>query len=201
MSACRTEADLRTYISEFILPNIKDAELDKLLVLYPQDPTQGSPYDTGDQNAFTPQFKRIASILGDCVFQAPRRFFLKNISGRQNTWSFCMYFPRYLLAPSFTRQFNTVSKRLKSLPVLGSVHSSDILNMYGGGDLTDYLINFATNLDPNGGLSPRWPQYTLKSPQLMTLVDSQGTNRTITQDAYRVEEMEFLTNLSHKHHF
>jgi len=90
---------------------------------------------------------------------------------------------------------------MKSLPVLGSVHSSDILNTYGGGDLTDYLINFATNLDPNGRLSPRWPQYTLKSPQLMTLVDSQVTNRTITQDAYRVEEMELLTNLSHKHHF
>ena len=71
--------------------------------------------------------------------------------------------------------------------------------MYGGGDLTDYLINFATNLDPNGGLSPRWPQYTLKSRQLMTLVDSQATNRTITKDAYRVEGMELLTNISLKH--
>jgi len=200
LSACRTEADLRTYISEFILPNIKDAELDKLLEFYPQDPTQGSPYDTGDQNAFTPQFKRIASIMGDYAFQAPRRFFLKNISGKQNTWSFCMYFPWYWPLHS-SINFNTVSKRMKSLPVLGSVHSSDILNIYGGGDLTDYLINFATNLDPNGGLSPRWPQYNLKSPQLMTLVDSQVTNRTITQDAYRVEEMELLTNLSHKHHF
>ena len=63
--------------------------MDELLTLYPQDVTQGSPYDTGTQNALTPEFKRIASILGDVVFQAPRRFFLNNVSGKQKTWSYC----------------------------------------------------------------------------------------------------------------
>ena len=63
--------------------------MDKLLTLYPQNVAQGSPYDTGTQNALTPEFKRIASILGDYVFQAPRRFFLNNISEKQNSWSFC----------------------------------------------------------------------------------------------------------------
>jgi len=91
---------------------------------------------------------------------------------------------------------HTVSKRLKSLPVLGSFHGSDILNIYGGGDLTDYLIHFATNLDPNGGLSPQWPGYTTSSRQLTTLADSQDSNRTITLDTYRVEGMAFLTKLS-----
>ncbi|KAH9020058.1 carotenoid ester lipase precursor [Lactarius hengduanensis] len=176
-----TEAELRNYISEFILPGVMDAELDQLLTLYPQDVTQGSPYDTGTQNAFTPEFKRIASILGDFTFQVPRRFLLNNTSGQQNTWSF-------------------LSKRMKSLPVLGSVHSSDLAIIYGGEDLTDYLIQFATDLDPNrGGLYPQWPRYTTSSPQQMTLVDSQGTNRTITLDTYRVEGMKFLTELSLAH--
>ncbi|KAH9175637.1 Alpha/Beta hydrolase protein [Lactarius sanguifluus] len=165
-----TEADLRNYLTELFLPNATNAELDELL-------HTGSPYDTGIQNAFTPQFKCLASILGDFGFQVLRRFFLNNLSEKQNTWSF-------------------LSKRLKSLPVLGSFHGSDNLNIYGGGDLTDYLIHFATNLDPNGGLSPQWPQYTTWSRQLMTLVDSQVTNRTITLDRYRVEGMELLTNLS-----
>ena len=71
--------------------------MDELLTLYPQDVTQGSPYDTGTQNALTPEFKRIASILGDFVFQAPRRFFLNNVSGKQNTWSFCMLHMFYRL--------------------------------------------------------------------------------------------------------
>ena len=63
--------------------------MDELLTLYPQNVTQGSPYDTGTRNALTPEFKRIASILGDFEFQAPRRFFLKTVSDKQNTWSFC----------------------------------------------------------------------------------------------------------------
>ncbi|KAI9454047.1 carotenoid ester lipase precursor [Lactarius psammicola] len=172
-----TEAELRNYLSEFFLPNATDADMDELLALYPQDVTLGSPYDTGTQNAFTPQFKRLASILGDVGFQVPRRLLLNNLSEKQNTWSF-------------------LSKRLKSLPILGSFHGSDLSNIYGGGDLTDYLIHFATNLDPNGGLSPQWPRYTTSSRQLMTLVDSQVTNRTITLDTYRVEGMEFLTKLS-----
>ncbi|KAH9060191.1 carotenoid ester lipase precursor [Lactarius vividus] len=172
-----TEAELRTYLLEFFFPNATDAQMDRLLMLYPQDVTQGSPYDTGTQNAFTPEFKRIASLLGDFVFQAPRRIFLDNSSEKQNTWSY-------------------LSKRLKSLPILGSAHASDILNLYGGGDLTDYLIHFATNLDPNGcGLGPQWPRYTTSSRQLMTLVDGQAT-RIITSDTYRVEAMKYLTKLS-----
>ncbi len=179
--------------------------MDRLLTLYPQDVTQGSPYDTGTENAFTPEFKRIASLLGDLVFQAPRRFFLNNLSEKQNTWSFCTLhitifpFTGSGPCPHSHVDFHTVSKRLKSLPVLGSLHGSDIQNIYGGGDLTNYLIQFATNLDPNGGLSPQWPRYTTSSPQLMTLVDSQVTNRTITLDTYRVEAMKFLTKLSLTH--
>ena len=63
--------------------------MDELLALYPQNVTQGSPYDTDTQNALTPEYKRIASILGDVVFQAPRRFFAQTVSEKQNTWSFC----------------------------------------------------------------------------------------------------------------
>ncbi|KAH9068091.1 Alpha/Beta hydrolase protein [Lactarius deliciosus] len=170
-----TDADLRNLLSGFFLPNATDVELDNLLTLHPQDDTRGSPYDT-PKNAFTPHFKRIASILGDSVFQAPRRFFLNNVSDKQNTWSF-------------------LSKRLKSMPVLGSAHGSDVQNIYGPGELTDYLIHFATHLDPNGGSSPQWPQYTTSSPQLMTLLESQVTNTTITLDTYRVDGIVFLTEL------
>jgi hypothetical protein len=65
--------------------------MDELLKLYPQNVTLGSPYDTGTQNAFTPEFKRIASILGDLMFQATRRLLLNHASEKQNTWSFCTW--------------------------------------------------------------------------------------------------------------
>ena len=85
---------------------------------------------------------------------------------------------------------------MKSLPLLGAVHGSDIANIYGDGDLTDFLIHFATYLDPNCGLSPEWPRYSTSSPQLMTFLDGQTSNRTITLDTFRAEGIELLTNLS-----
>jgi acetylcholinesterase len=61
----------------------------------------------------------------------------------------------------------------------------------------DYLIHFATNLDPNGGSSPRWPQYTNASPQLMTLLPSNGTD--ITQDTFRADGLDYITQLHLAH--
>ncbi|KAH9970754.1 Alpha/Beta hydrolase protein [Lactifluus volemus] len=72
-----TGAELHDYLSRTILSGASSEEIDELLKLYPQDATQGSPFDTGEQNAITPQFKRIAAIIGDIEFQAPRRFFLE----------------------------------------------------------------------------------------------------------------------------
>ena len=103
-----------------------------------------------------------------------------------------------LILPRSRADSHTVTKRLKSLPILGSAHGSDTPIIFGGGDLTNYLIHFATNLDPNGGLDTYWPPYTTKSPQLLTFYDSPlPTN--VTLDTYRAEAMKFLTELSLVH--
>ncbi|KAF5376939.1 hypothetical protein D9615_007293 [Tricholomella constricta] len=176
-----TDAKFRTYLKSTFLPTVSDADIDKLLKLYPSDITQGSPYDTGIFNALTPQFKRMASFLGDGVFQAPRRFFLDQRSGKQNTWAF-------------------VSKRLKALPVLGSVHASDILNVYGGGGMADYLIRFAATLDPNKpNSSLQWPKYTTATRKLLTFYDGLIFDEKITEDTFRRDAMAFLTNVTLAH--
>ncbi|KAI3620784.1 carotenoid ester lipase precursor [Moniliophthora roreri] len=169
-----TEAQVKEYVkTEFV--SIPDADLDRLLKLYPQDITQGSPYNTGIFIAISPQFKRFASFQGDAVFQAPRRFFLESLTGKQPMWSF-------------------LSKRLKALPVLGSVHGSDLLNVYGGGELADYLIRFAATLNPNGNTGINWPQYTKESPTLLQFQDGL-IPLTLTQDTYRKEAMQALTEV------
>lgn len=59
------------------------------MIFYPSDVTQGSPFDTGILNAITLQFKRIAALLGDSVFQAPRRWFLQNaLKSNPDIWVF-----------------------------------------------------------------------------------------------------------------
>ncbi|KAG6824132.1 hypothetical protein H0H87_012506, partial [Tephrocybe sp. NHM501043] len=175
-------------------------EVENIQSFYPADITQGSPFDTGILNAVTPQFKRIASFIGDGVFQAPRRFFLQQRSGLQPTWAFCK--PAILAQASdkVTRDDFPVSKRFKLLPILGSLHGSDILNIYGGGGMADYLIRFATNLDPNSKniLDLQWPKYTVGSPKLLTFIDGL-IPVTITDDTYRKAAMNALTNLTLAH--
>ena len=75
------------------------------------------------------------------------------------------------------------------------VHASDLLNVYGSGDMVDYLVRFAATLDPNGNTGINWPQYITASPQLLTFQDGL-IPLTITQDTYRQAGMEFLMQLS-----
>ncbi|PBK67236.1 alpha/beta-hydrolase [Armillaria solidipes] len=171
-----TNAEVATYLKTVIFPNISDQDLNTLLELYPANPLEGSPYGTGILNVLTPQFKRIASFQGDAVFQAPRRFFLQNLSGKQNIWAF-------------------LNKRLKLVPILGSFHASDILNVYFGGDMADYLIRFVATSNPSGSTGIQWPQWTTKSPNLLTFNDGLSPPLTITQDTFRSDAMNGLSKI------
>ncbi|KAF7365669.1 Carboxylic ester hydrolase [Mycena venus] len=171
-----TDAAFIQYITSIWLPQATTAMSSSLHALYPNDIIDGSPFDTSILNAATGQFKRIAAFQGDAVFHAPRRFFQQARSGKQKQWGF-------------------LSKRLKAVPFLGSFHVSDILNIYFDGELTDYLINFATNLDPNGKTVPSWPAYTTAAPNMMTFLDGLFPT-TITQDTFRAEAIGFLTNMT-----
>ncbi|EGN97860.1 hypothetical protein SERLA73DRAFT_109097 [Serpula lacrymans var. lacrymans S7.3] len=170
-----TNDQVYEYIKSYFLPNAPSENVTTLLEMYPQNVTEGSPFNTGYLNVITPQFKRLAALQGDGTFQGPRRFFLQQRSGKQNMWSF-------------------LSKRFKATPFLGAFHGSDLFNVFGPGDMTDYLVRFVANLDPNGNTSIYWPQYTTQSPNLLTFRGGL-TRLNITQDTYRKEAMDYITNL------
>lgn len=75
-------------------------------------------------------------------------------------------------------------------------HGSDLLSFYGAQDARDYLINFINNLDPNGQDLLFWPQYSAASPQLLTMLDGGSTSLNLTEDTYRMDGINLLTNLS-----
>ena len=85
----RSEDEFRDYLRGNYIPEISANDMESILDLYPADITQGSPFDTGILNALTPQFKRMAAMQGDLVFQAPRRFFLSQRAGAQTAFAFC----------------------------------------------------------------------------------------------------------------
>ncbi|KAI0036079.1 Alpha/Beta hydrolase protein [Vararia minispora EC-137] len=150
-----------------------------LMEAYPEDPRLGCPFDTGMRNVVTPQFKRIAAMTGDFIFNAPRRLLFREIVNRQPVFSY-------------------VNKRLKNTPVMGAYHGSDVDIVFRPDDMTDYLVRFATTLDPNGGNTNAsqiyWPQYTFDEPKMLTFLDEDSL--AITEDTFRKEGIQIIIDLS-----
>ncbi|VDB94161.1 unnamed protein product [Peniophora sp. CBMAI 1063] len=171
-----TDDEVRQYLQQYFFPTANTSLLDDIFAGYPQDPSLGSPFDTGSNNTLTPENKRIAAILGDVLFQAPRRFLLAERPGSANAYAF-------------------LHKKSKASPVLGAYHTSDVSDIYAATDFTDALINFATNLDPNGKTLINWPVYTPDFPALFTFSNGSVT-QSLTNDTFRVEGMQALIQAS-----
>ncbi|KAL7280942.1 hypothetical protein ACG7TL_005891 [Trametes sanguinea] len=166
-----TDEEFAKFIKKGYFPTASEDAMDLLMHYYPSDPAAGSPFETGDAYAFTPEYKRIAAFQGDFVFESARRFFLHHLSARQKAWSF-------------------MSKR-SQVKGLGATHSTDLQDVFGGGDMADFLIRFVNTLDPNGGPEINWPVYSPEAPQLLAFVDGEQPLEIIS-DTFRKEAMEYL---------
>ena len=62
-----TDAQFRQWLTQTYLPSAPSTIIDQIAAAYPNDVTQGSPFDTGYLNALSPQFKRVAAFQGDLV--------------------------------------------------------------------------------------------------------------------------------------
>ncbi|KAF9237743.1 Alpha/Beta hydrolase protein [Melanogaster broomeanus] len=175
-----TADELHAYLKMYWAPNSTDAAVTNMTTLYRGDVTQGSPFDTGTENALTPIYKQLAALQGDAMFQAPRRWLLSYRSGKQDMWSY-------------------LSKRSKQTPYLGSYQGSDLLNIFGrDGDMADYLIRFVANLDPNGNTTIQWPKYTTASPNALVFLDG-SPSQDIEQDNFRQDGINFLMTYFRDH--
>ncbi|KAI1788049.1 carotenoid ester lipase [Ganoderma leucocontextum] len=169
-----TDEEFLDYLESYYYLNTPADEVAKILELYPSDPAAGSPYNTGDNDAYSPQYKRMSSWQGDFI-AAPRRLFTQYLADKQ---------PVYVYLSNFHQ-----------VDGIGAAHGTELFDIYGGGPLQDYLIRFAATLDPNGQDAATWPRYTNDSPQLLTFNDVEPT-LNITLDTFRAEQMEYLTKLS-----
>ena len=136
-----TTAQLKTYFQTVFFPFTSPQIVSDLVDVYPDDITQGSPFNTGILNSIYPQFKRLAAMLGDLTFTLTRRGFL-NIAVQKNpTVPFWSYLASY--------GYGT--------PVLGTFHASDIIPAYGivpsfaQVSIQSYYLSFINTLNPNTG--------------------------------------------------
>ncbi|KAJ6611160.1 Alpha/Beta hydrolase protein [Mycena sp. CBHHK59/15] len=184
-----TSPEFLDYVHSNYLPAATPAQITQIGTLYPDDPTKGSPFDTGTANQLTPEFKRLAAFQGDLVFVSPRRFFMERASLTQDTWSW-------------------LNKRGKATPDLGAFHFSDEAEIWFTTNSSDTVgmdafINFINTLDPNGSVSSAeqppvsWPKYNTPSSSgnssLFTFSDPYVFN--VTADNFRVQPIQFLYNL------
>ena len=77
------DVEFQQYFNTVYFPNATAAQIQALTSQYPEDPVAGSPFDTG-----TDLEKRLATIIGDYTFQAPRRDLLNYTSALQNAWTY-----------------------------------------------------------------------------------------------------------------
>jgi hypothetical protein len=147
-------------------PDALRAGLDQVMSLYPDDPSAGSPFGTGNQTFGTgPGYKRAAALctssipcagsvsvltgysesVGDIHFQAPRRF-----------WS------RTTDAPSYAYIFT--DPQTNGDPAVGVTHGGELPYLFGNIStsgppkvaslsraMLDYWISFVVSLTPNDG--------------------------------------------------
>ncbi|KAG6812180.1 hypothetical protein H0H92_004048 [Tricholoma furcatifolium] len=195
-----TTSDVVTYITEQLLPGSQSSVAQLMTEYYSPLPASGSPFDTGMRNMLGPQYKRVAAISGDIMFQAPRRLLLNFLAPRQKAWSYRKLLSSlYDVAVMNTRYCFSVTTRRKDAPFLGSYHDSDVYDVYGGGQLEDYLIHFINQLDPNGKIGQgvvSWPTYNAASPKILTFTDNILWPMLPNPDTFRIKEIEFLTNVT-----
>lgn len=87
----RTDDEFADFLRQVWFPGASRADVEPILEAYSSDPAAGSPFDTGNANAISSQYKRIAAVQGDWFFQAQRRTLLKEYASKQPAYSYCEY--------------------------------------------------------------------------------------------------------------
>ncbi|OCH95752.1 alpha/beta-hydrolase [Obba rivulosa] len=161
----------------FIDPStITPDTFDRIHELYPaNDSSLGGPFNTGDS-----LFDRAEAWYTDNMFLSPRRRLFDKAAATQKLFGY--FFTEFIPG-------NNVS--------LGVSHGSELALLFGpvptpveddfANQLTDFYINFVTDLDPG---SP-WPQFTPESRNVLQLMRN---NITVIPDDFLLEKTTFFNS-------
>ncbi|KAF8846650.1 alpha/beta-hydrolase [Acephala macrosclerotiorum] len=168
-----TDEDVHTLVSG-MGNGLNNATVSRIMELYPDDPAQGCPFNTGPER-FASQgymYKRGALIVGDEVIHAGRRFITKYDSSLDSRTRKPVYNYRFDQSP-----WNGIEVLVATICFVFNIDPSVSTNNANWiGPYPDYYelstlmsrswISFVHDLDPNNhGVRgvPKWPEYS-KSP-------------------------------------
>jgi carboxylesterase type B len=193
-----TTAQIQDYLKALYFNNADNSIISGLVATYPDDPTAGSPFGTGNDNNWYPQYKRLAALLGDATFTLARRAVLNLTTVIQPT----------------VKRWSYLSSYDMGTPILGTFHGSDLIQTFYGIKpnfaavaTLGYDLNFVYNLDPNdasGGTRaamkvklPNWPPWG----EGQMLLNFKADSASLIPDNFRQESFDFILNNAVKLHF
>ncbi|KAI5293826.1 hypothetical protein KEM52_005159 [Ascosphaera acerosa] len=178
-----TKDQVIDYFHEYYFNLATRDQIKDLVSLYDDTDKDGSPFRTGSKWNVTPQFKRIAAILGDLVFTLTRRCVLQIFGEQEKT----------------TKTWSYLSSYDEGTPVMGTFHGSDIIQViygilpnYASRAFKNYYISFVNHLDPNKGSKfyENWPAWD-EGKQLLNMF---AGNSKLIKDDFREEAATWLTD-------
>lgn len=209
-----TDKELHDYLQGSTGYDFPSSVIDEIMRLYPDDPAQGVPINTGDERFAERglQYKRIAAIVGDVFYHAPRLDDARCYSKYAPT-----YIYRFNTRPFINGTNATYTDYEGSLAPAhkGVEHFSEVRFVFANpqyigpwpeyNDLSDQLsaqwINFINSGDPNGEDLPVWPKYNESESglNLVLQTESQGGNY-VEEDTYRLAGREYLIQWARRRH-
>ncbi|PPQ91811.1 hypothetical protein CVT25_000260 [Psilocybe cyanescens] len=183
------------------------AATQQILRLYPDVPALGSPFGTGNNTfGLSSQYKRGAAILGDWIFQAPRRAMSTSLRA-QGIPVYGYHFTEPTAISPIAPDPSTVAPG--SIAVTHGAEIPFVITGLTNGTastealramMQDYWISFAVTLNPNDGKGnkrPKWEEYSVTKPTVLQL---KGGDVNVVPDTYRDAQMQFINSIPHVFH-
>ncbi|KAI6087044.1 alpha/beta-hydrolase [Hypoxylon rubiginosum] len=211
-----TDEELRTFLLQGVGFDFPAATVDHIMELYPDDPAQGVPINTGSERFADQgwQFKRAAAIVGDIFYHAPRRFDAQQYAPRSPT-----YIYRFNTRPweeDTATNSTTGGEEGELAPAYKGVeHFSEVAFVFANPTtigpwpayraLSDRVspawIRFAHTGDPNGPGLPAWPRYGDGENGLNLVLQTEPQGGIyVEEDTYRLAGREYLTKWARRRH-
>ncbi|KAI0815980.1 alpha/beta-hydrolase [Xylaria sp. FL0064] len=224
-----TDADLRTYLQRDTGFGFPPATIARIMQLYPDDPAQGIPLDTGAERFADKgyQYKRVAAIVGDVFYHAPRLVDARAYAERAPTFVY-RFNTRPLAGYANTGYGNTTGATgggggggsenatvMLAPAYKGVAHFSEVGFVFANPtsvgpwpgyralsrEMSERWIRFAHTGDPNGGIWKRWPRYNEGAKGLNMVLQTEEQGGTyMEEDTYRIEGREYLSKWARRRH-
>ncbi|WPG99116.1 lipase 4 [Acrodontium crateriforme] len=206
-----TSEDVASYIATLSDGSFDSNDIDEVLALYPDEPSQGCPFGTGCERFahHGEMYKRGAAIAGDCFVHAGRRHLAQIASSRMHPTNPAVFSYRFDQPP-----WNEIQPLIATEAPVYSTHYTELSYIFHNPNplLTNYIgpsskhwalsktmcrmwISFVHDLDPNnhGEIKlPRWPSYGSESFSNIVFRVSDSERRIeIEKDDYRSEQLRW----------